>query len=406
MSTQKNKAENNISKSTLKYSPTNKLKKLTPEQEALIPIVRDEWVNHFFDTKEIDEEEFEKGIAWLYNDLLNKPTPKFVYCDSWKAALAMIVRFKSVPDIKEFERVKEECYNLTLEEIDSTEGMDKYFYEYSNYLSNHSNYGWVSFYNYFSRIGVLENKDFEKYTKLIRSGCFQTYAYDNIVFAVKPPSNMVRNETGELNNAFGPALEFRNGHKYYIINGFNISQEIFEAVCDRTYTPEQFFKEDNEEVKSAIISLMGQRHGDNEVAQFFKKNLKEVDSFVDKKSSEYLKGTSGGMNVGVYTLFKGIINKENISYVRCYCPSTDRMFYLGVEPTYTTAKDAIASLYRVPRKLKKYLIGLSRQGERFVSKFSEEGTKMIKSGELTKEDYQDTTTISGGEYFDLMTYEY
>ena len=71
-----------------------KIEKLTPEQEALMFQTRDEWVNHFFETKEIDKKAFEEGIKWLYEDLLNKKHPKVVYCDSWLECLKIIDLYK------------------------------------------------------------------------------------------------------------------------------------------------------------------------------------------------------------------------------------------------------------------------------------------------------------------------
>ena len=127
---------------------------------------------------------------------------------------------------------------------------------------------------------------------------------------------------------------------------------------------------------------------------------------VDKKSDEHLKGTTGGMNIGVYTLFKGEINDTDVAYIRCYCPSTDRMFFLGVESNHDSAKEAIASLYRVPKKLAGKVEYIQRQGERFSTVFNDEGMKMLKNGDLSKNDMQNVVTISGDEYFAKMKYEY
>lgn len=124
------------------------------------------------------------------------------------------------------------------------------------------------------------------------------------------------------------------------------------------------------------------------------------------------------MNIGVYTLFKGRISGVSISnkngrgneghldlaFVRCYCFSTDRMFFLGCDPAHNNAKDAIASLYRIPRKMKPHLKYINRQGERFSSTFTEEG-KVLRNA-LSKEDFSDLVEISGDEYFSLMRYEY
>jgi len=46
-----------------------KIEKLTPEQEALIPVVRDEWLNPLFGRDgpaPLDKERCREGIEWLY----------------------------------------------------------------------------------------------------------------------------------------------------------------------------------------------------------------------------------------------------------------------------------------------------------------------------------------------------
>jgi hypothetical protein len=110
------------------------------------------------------------------------------------------------------------------------------------------------------------------------------------------------------------------------------------------------------------------------------------------------------MNIGVYTLFTGDLNGYKIAYVRCYCPSTDRMFYLGVEPKFNKAKDAIASLYVIPSKLKKHIKSIRRQGERFSTSFSEEGKAIIEK--MSQSEFENLSTISGDEYFSKMEYEF
>ncbi len=71
------------------------LEKLTEEQEALLIQTRDEWINRFFETKEINKKEFEVGIKWLYEALLKRKPPKVIYCDSWLSCLLTIGILKS-----------------------------------------------------------------------------------------------------------------------------------------------------------------------------------------------------------------------------------------------------------------------------------------------------------------------
>jgi len=80
------------------------------------------------------------------------------------------------------------------------------------------------------------------------------------------------------------------------------------------------------------------------------------------------------------------------------------MFFLSVDPVHKNAKNAIASLYRIPEKLKGYIKYIQRQGERFSTVFTDEGNAVLSS--LAKEDIENLTTISGNEYFSKMRYEY
>jgi len=80
------------------------------------------------------------------------------------------------------------------------------------------------------------------------------------------------------------------------------------------------------------------------------------------------------------------------------------MFFLGVDEIHNTAKDAIASLYRIPRKLKAHIKSISRQGERFSTILTDEGKKVLKS--MSEEEISDNSTLKGAEYFDKIKYEF
>lgn len=373
----------------------SKLEKLTEEQEALMHATREEWIRLAFDKCQlgIDKSKFESGIEWLYRRFLNLEMPTVVYCDSIEDALRKITLVKDfgleldspVPTTEEFKSKMQE--NLSLK---------------STYIG-WSNFGWVSFYNYFTKIGVLNNEDFNNYAELIKSNVFECFEFEYAVFAVQPPKYVRYNDEMIANSVDGPSVEFNDGCKLYSINGLSISEELFMRLKNEEFTIMDFLQEDNEEIKSACISFIQQTKGDVGIIDFFKDNLKEIDTFTDVKDPKYMEGTLKTMNVGVYSLFKGQVNDIDIAYVRCYCPSTDRMFFLGVEPTHTNAKDAIASLYQVPVGLEDKIVSISRQGEKFSTTFDEQTMSRIASGELKPTEY---TSISGDRYFNLMTYEY
>jgi len=381
---------------------------LTPEELELTTVVRDKWINLAFEgcKKGIDTEKFETGIEWLYQKFLNLPKPQVIYCDSLLAAGLMITL------IKDHGKEPEDYTPEVLQNYRDGK-MDKQFLDQlqdnlklkSSYIG-WSNMGWVAFYDFFTQINVLDNEDFNNYQKLIESNVFECFEFDNVVFAVRPPIEVHYNETNVPHNVEGPSVLFQDGEKFYHINGFSTTPELFNKLYNREYTFEDFVKESNEEVKSAVLAYIQSRDGDTGVYYFLKQNLKEVDTFVDKKAEEFMEGTTRGMNIGVYTLFKGNVSDVDIAYVRCYCPSTDRMFFLGVEPEQRNAKDAIASLYTVPRLFKDKIVSISRQGEKFSTVFTEDVMTGLKNGTYSTEELQDYVSISGDEYFGKMRYEY
>jgi hypothetical protein len=241
------------------------------------------------------------------------------------------------------------------------------------------------------------------YENINKANIAKTFLCEKVVLVLRMPSKILRNSNGFHCITEEGAIQY-NGEKHHYINGVSIKESMMNSLLEKTYTFEDFVKEPNEEIKFAALSFMSEKWGEQYVIDFLKENLKEVNTYVDKKDSQYLEGTTKGMNIGVYTLFKGKINDVELAYVRCYCPSTDRMFFLGVHPQNKNAKDAIASLYRVPKFLVQEITSIQRQGEVFSTNFTEKGLSLLKT--LTKQDIANTVSISGNDYFKLLKYEY
>jgi len=258
------------------------------------------------------------------------------------------------------------------------------------------------------------NEFFELY-KDFTLNIFTAIMLKNICIVVRKPVALHIN-TGEtpgvglwsMNNVNGPAVEYMDGYSRYFINGVELTEELFNKLSSKEYTLEDLLLEPNEEIKAAALLFYQTKFGDEFVFRFLSDKLKKVSSYVDKKPIQYMDGTTKGMNIGVYTLFKGRVTSSNsntrVAYVRCYCPSTDRMFFLGTDPKVKTAKDAIAALYRIPKVLVNDIMEIRRQGERFSTVLTPKGNRIAKK--LTEEELSDMVAISGDEYFSKITYEY
>ena len=235
---------------------------------------------------------------------------------------------------------------------------------------------------------------------------FMSIQFEELCIVSKFPCKILRNSNNDLHSVTESSISFADGYEQHYFNGIYIKPELFNSLINRTYSFEDWSLERNEETKSLVLAFYEEKFGGEFVFKFLSKHLKEVDSYVDKKSDKYMKNTTKGMNLGVYTLFKGKVNNLEISYVRCYCPSTDRMFFLGVNPNINNAKDAIASLCQIPIKLKYELISISRQGEMFSFNFTDKGTQMLKNNMLSKEDLHNVISLKGDEYFTKIKFEY
>ncbi|OUL34809.1 hypothetical protein BV372_13250 [Nostoc sp. T09] len=58
------------------------IKKLTPEQEVLMPIIRDEWLKIALDTSPTDKQKAEAAICLAYECVGIKPPQKIMWFDS------------------------------------------------------------------------------------------------------------------------------------------------------------------------------------------------------------------------------------------------------------------------------------------------------------------------------------
>ena len=195
-----------------------------------------------------------------------------------------------------------------------------------------SNYGWVSFYDFFEKINLLDNFNFKQYKKLIRSNVFNAYEYENYVFAIQPPVYIETNLAGRLHSTTQAAVQFRDGSEYYFINGRSIPAWI---VNDKSsITKERFMKETDADIKGAIYESIGQQGMLDLLGAKVVDRREIVHANGDREVVELLKTDD---------LFKEIDNQP-FAWVSMCCPSTGTHYLQGVEPHHTNAIEAIASL--------------------------------------------------------------
>jgi hypothetical protein len=113
----------------------------------------------------------------------------------------------------------------------------------------------------------------------------------------KYPKKITRNQNNDLHNIEESSIDWSYSTDLtkfdcFYINGRNVPSKYFESISNKTFSMDDFTKETNEEYKSSCIVLMQEKHGDEYLVNFFRQNLKEIDTFVDKKDDKYLEGTT------------------------------------------------------------------------------------------------------------------
>lgn len=168
----------------------------------------------------------------------------------------------------------------------------------------------------------------------------------------------------------------------------------------KEWNAEKVLNISNEEVKSAIF---GYWQDENIFFDKFKYTLTKQDEYIHNKDGIYMIGTTGDKLLNYYARWTGIINENECTFIQCYCPSTDRLFFLSSE-NLETVQDCVASLLEFPEEVKKYITGINRQGEIYSLMFDSNNLETVNK--ILSKKNQNMTCFSGKEYFDLIKYEY
>lgn len=278
---------------------------LTPEEKALIPVIRERWMNKALYDHSLNEEECKKGVDWMY-EAANYPAPRIIYVDSpWEAQVkANELMGRTRPEDFAFEPYAEE--------------------------GTISSIGWVAFYDFFQEIGddIGECKDsLNKLKALLLSGVYDMIQLTDVCIVIRKHI-AVHLDNSRLHNLDGPAIEFADGFKLYSLHG-RISDSWIWTEKD-SHTLEKFMQQSNEENRAAMIAVMG---GENAV-----KMLGAVLVSEDHENGE------------TYRLWKtkntyAAAGNRKLAWVEVECPSTKTRYFIDVHPKWKTALEAVASTW-------------------------------------------------------------
>lgn len=199
--------------------------------------------------------------------------------------------------------------------------------------------GWVSFYDYFTRIGIINNADFNAWMGFKTAGVWDCLLFENVAYVIRRPVSVNKDEQGRLHCESGGAVVFSNGEKYYSWHGVRVPERLIVNSVD--VTRDDLLAERNAEV----VRAWGEKIGWTKFFDLIDANL--IDEETDKNT---------GLRYTLYELKKRP-SPAFARFLKMESPQLNdgtRPYY--VEPVHPGLKTALAA--------RKWKVAIKPNGDR------------------------------------------
>ncbi|MCF2146992.1 hypothetical protein IQ276_011125 [Desmonostoc muscorum LEGE 12446] len=325
------------------------IEKLTPEQEALIPVYRDKWRAIALSTERIDREKAAEAVKAAYA-IIPEPEPTIIFCDSPYASLCLEIDLqlkysndKLYSDIEYllFAQLKNQLGYNTLYVLNRRLNIDinrinqiefelavlldrelkinclRYFVDGSIRLD-----GLLRPYSLFEFcIYVLKcnyNQEIWEVLQNIYKHCGRIFAFDNVCMICDRPLHLRFDNQNRLHAEGEPAIEFIDGFSLYSYHGVTLPEK-YGKIHPQQWQSQWLLSEENAELRRVLIQGIGYARICQELQAI------ELDTWAE------------------YTLLKieADVDEEPIYLLKMTCPSTQFIHALRVPPEIKSAREAV-----------------------------------------------------------------
>lgn len=217
----------------------DRLDKLTPEQEAMLPRIRDEWIGHGLNTDPANRPEAEDGVRQAYISGGLEPPKKIIWFDSPLAgavAQGMLVS-------GEVDDIDPETFTIPA-------NPSKYLKSWSSNCIGYLELGWIAYFKALAAFGI-DTSAIDGVAK-VQMNAGWWFPLDEVAIVTERPQHIKQDKEGRLHADDGPAVLYRDGFAVYSWHGTRVPKGLIDG-----WTVEQIFAERNTEIRRCAIEKMG-----------------------------------------------------------------------------------------------------------------------------------------------------
>jgi hypothetical protein len=129
---------------------------------------------------------------------------------------------------------------------------------YELYSYGQHDASWIGFYDYFREVLGLEKETAKlvPLTELAKETGWHLL-YQNVAILSEKPTELHRNERGQLHNFNGPAIKWADGYELYRFNGVRIDDPKLACLPAGEYKKETILNEKNADVRRELVRKAG-----------------------------------------------------------------------------------------------------------------------------------------------------
>lgn len=307
-------------------------RELTPEELAMLPGIRDEWLAIGLCTERADRPRAEAGARLAYQ-LANLEVPELIVWEESPMAGAEAAAYLVWADERGME--------LTLETVKERRGMaesemkDRIWPQLANVIQGQHDAPWLSFYDACRRIGIPGLDVIEGNNEVAKSSGWW-WAFDKAIVLTERPVELHRDQQNRLHNPNGPAISYPDGWGVYAWHGTRVPKGLIDPGWDALTA----MRESNTEIRRCAVERYAEKEGWLKIVNDLK--CKHLDGPVDDPGNP-------GQTLSLYRLEKVYEEPVNLLLMTNGTVERDRTRREFGETVPVNVTDAIsAAAWQIP----------------------------------------------------------